>query len=52
MLADAGIVELLQQVENRVGNTLLIAGDLPAGADRGRLLEALSRMRCQVLLVN
>ena len=52
MLAGAGIVELLQQVENRPGNTLLIAGDLPAGADRARLLEALSQLRCQVLLVN
>lgn len=52
MPAAAGIVELLQQVENRAGNTLLIAGDLPAGADRSRLLEALSQMRCQVLLVN
>ena len=52
MVAGAGIVELLQQVENRLGNTLLIAGDLAAGIDRGRLLEALSRMRCPVLLVN
>jgi len=48
----ADTMELLREVENRPGNTLLIAGDLAPAKDRRRILEELSHLRCQVLLVN
>jgi len=45
-------LELLREVENRLGNLLLIAGDLTPAKDRRAVLEELSHLRCQVLLVN
>jgi hypothetical protein len=48
----ASLDEALAQVDNRPGNTLIVAADLPLAADRDRLLEALSRLRCQALVVN
>jgi len=47
----ADLQTLLQQVDNRLGNILLLAADAVPGA-RGELLEMLTRLRCQVLLVN
>lgn len=45
-------LEMLREVENRLGNMLLIAGDLTPAKDRRAVLEELSHLRCQVLLVN
>lgn len=50
--AGADTVDMLREVENRPGNILLIAGDLAPASDRRRLLEELSHLHCQVLLVN
>ena len=49
---DASIEEALAHIDNRPGNTLLVAADLPLAADRAALLEVLSRLRCASLLVN
>ena len=43
---------MLREVENRLGNMVLIAGDLTPAKDRRAVLEELSHLRCQVLLVN
>ncbi len=45
-------LDMLREVENRLGNMLLIAGDLTPAKDRRAVLEELSHLRCQVLLVN
>lgn len=45
-------LEMLREVENRLGNMVLIAGDLTPAKDRRAVLEELSHLRCQVLLVN
>ncbi|MBP9034421.1 MAG: hypothetical protein KBG29_11045 [Pseudomonadales bacterium] len=45
-------LDMLREVENRPGNMLLIAGDLTPAKDRRTVLEELSHLRCQVLLVN
>ena len=45
-------LEMLREVENRLGNMLLIAGDLTPAKDRRAVLDELSHLRCQVLLVN
>jgi hypothetical protein len=50
--AGAGTEEMLREVENRPGNTLLVAGDLAPAKERRHMLEELSHLRCQVLLVN
>ena len=50
--AGSDSLELLREVENRLGNLLLIAGDLTPAKDRRAVLEELSHLRCQVLLVN
>jgi hypothetical protein len=47
----AELQSLLQQVDNRLGNILLLAADTVPAA-RGELLEMLTRLRCQVLLIN
>lgn len=52
LAADATLEEALAHVDNRPGNTLLVAADLPLAADRSHLLEALSQLRCQSLIVN
>jgi hypothetical protein len=50
--AGTGSLDMLREVENRPGNMLLIAGDLTPAKDRRAVLEELSHLRCQVLLVN
>ena len=45
-------LDMLREVENRPGNMLLVAGDLTPAKDRRAVLEELSHLRCQVLLVN
>jgi hypothetical protein len=52
LAADATLEEALAHVDNRPGNTLLVAADLPLAADRAALLEVLSGLRCTSLLVN
>jgi hypothetical protein len=49
---DASLERALESCDSRTGNTLLVAADLPLATDRARLLEALSTLRCQSLLVN
>jgi hypothetical protein len=51
LAADSPLEDLLQSVNARPGDTLVLAADLPVTHDRERLLEALSQLRCQVLLV-
>lgn len=46
------LIQLLDAVDGRAGNTLLVATDIPAAADRAALLEQVSALRCEVLLVN
>ncbi len=50
--AAAPLAQLLDAVDKRSGNTLLVATDIPAATDRAALLEQLSALRCEVLLVN
>jgi len=47
----AELQSLLQQLDNRLGNILLLAADAVPTA-RGEVLEMLTRLRCQVLLIN
>lgn len=48
----ADVVAMLAAVDDRESTVLLVAAELLAGVDRGRLLEALGVLRCQVLVVN
>lgn len=48
----AGVLAMLPDIDNRPGNTVLVAGDLSTADDRNLVLESLSRLRCHVLLVN
>lgn len=50
--AHSEVPAMLGDVDDRPGNTVLVAGDLPEGGSRAAALQGLSRMRCQVLLVN
>ncbi len=48
----SGPLAMLADIDNRPGATVLVAGDLPAEDSRSSVLEGLSQLRCQVLLVN
>lgn len=44
--------EILDSMENRSANTLLLPGDLPCAADGTQLLESVGRHRIEVLLIH
>lgn len=48
----SSLLEMLAVVDDRPGNTLLVPGDLYHVADRAVVLDRLSRLHCQTLLVN
>ena len=50
--AGSHLAEILAQASNRAGDTLVVAADLPLAESREALLEQISALRCQCLLVN